>query len=106
MTMYISFSPVRSDRQISLERQGDMLLIDGEAFDFSPLPEGGTLPCEAVRSDVIVSDVQRQDGNLHLSVILPHRADAPREVLFPKGIIVAEDGLITLPNTTAKDARA
>ena len=44
----ICFSPVRGDRPLTLAKQGAALVIDGEVFDFAPLPEGE--PCRAGRS--------------------------------------------------------
>lgn len=95
--MHIKLSPQRSDNRLSLERDNDTLIINGESFDFSELPEGATLPRDAIESDVIVSDVERIDGEIHLTVLLPHGANAPEETRFPEPIKVSEDGVITLP---------
>lgn len=95
--MQITFSPVRSDETLILARRDDALLINGEVFDFAPLPEGGTLPADAVESAWFVGPVRRVGGGLHLTVMLPHGADAPSEALFPVPVIVEEDGPIPLP---------
>ena len=42
--MIITFFPLRSDATLALSRQGDVLSVNGEAFDFSDLPEGARLP--------------------------------------------------------------
>ena len=95
--MKINLSPQRSDNQLSLEKDNDTLIINGEPFDFSALPEGATLPRDAIESDVIISDVERIDGVLHLTVLLPHGANAPHETRFPEPSLVTEDGEIELP---------
>lgn len=95
--MQIKLSPQRSDKRLTLEKQNQTLIINGERFDFSQLPDGATLPNEAVQSDVIVSDVELIDGVLQLTVLLPHGANAPHETRFPEPIKVSEDGVITLP---------
>ncbi len=94
--MQITLSPMRRDDRLDLRLAGDVLTINGEAFDFSALPDGATLPREAVTSDWLASDVERIGGVIHLTLILPHGADAPQETLFPVAI-VAGDGPITLP---------
>ena len=95
--MYIKLSPQRSDKRLTLEKQNQTLIINGESFDFSELPEGATLPRDAIVSDVITSDVERIDGEIHLTVLLPHGANAPEETRFPEPISATEDGIIALP---------
>lgn len=50
--MIIKLSPFAplpgSDERLSLSRAGDVLTVNGQAFDFTPLPEGGELPTEAI----------------------------------------------------------
>lgn len=94
--MHISFSPVRLDLPLSLEKAGDRLTINGEAFDFTDVPEGGTLPVDAVECEFLASDVERIDGIIHLTLILPHGQDAAETARFPDPIH-AEDGVIQLP---------
>ncbi|MBT3142921.1 hypothetical protein [Falsiruegeria litorea] len=98
--MRLSFSPVRRDDQYELVKIGDTLTINGEAFDFSPIPEGATLPRAAVDCDWLASDVVRIDGVLHLTLMLPHGPRAPQETLFPTSMEPV-DGKITLPSFNA-----
>lgn len=95
--MKIKLSPQRSDKHLSLEKEQNTLIINGKRFDFAPLPDGATLPREAIQSEFIVSDVERIDGVLHLTILLPHGANASHETRFPEPIKVSEDGVITLP---------
>lgn len=94
--MQISFSPMRRDDRLSLSVAGDILTINGEAFDFSALPEGATLPRGAVSSDWLASDIDRVNGELHLTVIAPHGANAPQSTLFPQPVTALE-GAVPVP---------
>jgi hypothetical protein len=94
--MHISFSPVRSDERLDLAVDGDVLTVNGEGVDFSPVDEGDTLPREAVPVEWLCSDVERINGDLHLTVILPHGPVAPPETLFPASVVVT-DGPVPLP---------
>lgn len=94
--MKITFFPIRSDTQLSLSKDGDVLTINGEGFDFSALPDGAILPREAVATDWLTSDVERINGTIHLSLILPHGADAPPEERFPAPQEITRNGLIPL----------
>lgn len=95
--MLIRLSPVRKDEPLAIEVAGDVLTINGEPFDFGPIPDGGLLPREAVECDWLASDVERIDGEIHLTLILPHGADAPEETRFPAAIQAREDGPVELP---------
>ena len=94
--MNLIFSPIRMDTEMIASVMGETLTLNGEAFDLSAIPEGATLPREAVACEWLASDVERIDGVLHLTLILPHGANAPHETRFPEPII-ATDGPIALP---------
>ncbi|MFN4158602.1 MAG: hypothetical protein ACK4GO_09390 [Gemmobacter sp.] len=95
--MHLTLTPVRGDAPLSLHRHGDVLTINGEAFDFSPLPEGATLPRDAVNCAWIADDVTRIGGVLHLTLLLPHGACAPDDTRFPKPLLLTGDGPVALP---------
>jgi len=76
---------------------GDVLIVNGEVFDFTPLPDHATLPRDAVDCTWLVSDVTRRNGVLHLAMILPHGADAPDEGRFAKPVSLADNGPVALP---------
>lgn len=99
--MKIAFSPIRHDEPLSLACKGDVLTINGQAFDFSPIPEGAVLPQAATGSDWITSGVTRKDGHILLSVMLPHGELADGYVFSPAPI-TAEDGEISLPEPKVK----
>lgn len=95
--MHITLSPVRMDETLTASRSGDVLTLNGEAFDFGPLPEGATLPAEAIDSEWIVGPVLRIDGELHLTLRLPHGPNPSEAVAFPEPVTVTADGPIPLP---------
>ena len=95
--MQITLTPQRRDDRLTLARSGDVLILNGEAFDFAAIPEGGTLPRDAVACDWLAGDVTRQGGQLHLTLILPHGADAPEATLFPAALTLTGDGPVALP---------
>lgn len=95
--MKITLTPTRWDDALSLSKSGDTLTINGEAYDMSGIPDGATLPREAVNCDWLASDIKRVGGTIHLTMILPHGASAPQETLYPQPITITADGPITLP---------
>lgn len=95
--MLITLTPMRRDDRLTLHRAGDLLTLNGDSYDFSPVPEGAVLPRDAVDCDWLASDVTRKDGHLLLTLILPHGVDAPSETLFPQPILLETDGPVALP---------
>lgn len=95
--MHITLSPVRMDATLTASRADDVLTLNGEAFDFAPLPDGATLPAEAIASEWIAGDVSRIDGVVHLTLRLPHGPNPSHAVAFPEPINVTGDGPIVLP---------
>ena len=100
--MKITFHPMRRDTRLKLERQADRLLVNGEAYDFSAVPDGATLPRAAVTGDWLADDVTRKDGVLHLAVILPIGKDANKKSRFPAPVTLSKDGPVALPTDKAK----
>lgn len=95
--MILHFSPQRSDAVLAVSVLGDVLTINGIALDFSPLPDGATLPREAINCEWITGDAERIGGVLHVHVLLPHGPDAPNEVMFPAAMVISADGPVELP---------
>jgi hypothetical protein len=97
--MRISFSPQRRDDALVLEKSsGDRLRINGELFNFNPLADGDTIPAGAVPCEWVVGPVERIDGEVHLTLILPHGPNPSQAVAFPEPITVSEDGPIEVPH--------
>ena len=82
---------------LSATKSGDVLTLNGQPFDFGQLPEGATLPAEAINSEWIAGPVSRIDGELHLTLRLPCSPNPSQAVAFPEPIHVATDGPIPLP---------
>lgn len=95
--MKINWNPQRREDTLSVVKQGDALIVNGVTYDFSPLPEGATLPADAISSDIFSGPVERISGVLHVTLTLPHGPNPSEAVAFPKPITVTEDGPVALP---------
>jgi hypothetical protein len=98
--MNITLTPQRRDDTLTVSKQGDTLKINGQTFDFTGMPDGSTLPAEAVACEYIRcsgNKVERIDGELRLTLLLPHGADATQAALFPAPLINPPDGSLELP---------
>lgn len=97
--MIIKLSPVRADgERLEAETTGEVLTVNGERFDFSPLAPGATLPAEAIGSPWFRGAVERDSaGELVITLTFPHGANAPEESRFPLPISVSADGPVNLP---------
>lgn len=95
--MLINFSPIRSDRALEITKTGETLTINGIPYDFSQLPNGATLPREAINCQWVCGDVERTNGELIIPILLPHGPNASEAARFPVPITVTEDGPIALP---------
>jgi len=103
--MQISFSPKRCDTALIATRQGDVLTLNGESFDFTALAEGDVLPRDAVACDWLASEVTRAGGEIRLTLILPHGPEAPEATRFAQPLSLTGDGPVPLPayQTTATE---
>jgi len=95
--MHITLTPQFRDDQLTLHRAGDVLTVNGVAYDFGPLPDGATLPRGAMDCEWLEGDVTRISGVLHLTLILPHGGNAPVETRFPAPLDLTRDGPVELP---------
>ena len=95
--MHIKLIPQRRNDTLDVSKQGDTLTINGIAYDFSVIPDGATLPASAVDCEHISGNVERINGVLHLSLILPHGPNPSQAVAFPEPLINPADGVLELP---------
>lgn len=95
--MIIKWNPQRRDDSLTVVKQGDTLIVNGTEFDFSAVPEGATLPAEAIDSDLFSGPVERISGELVLTLTLPHGPNPSKAVAFPEPINVVVDGPVSLP---------
>lgn len=91
----ISFSPVLSADDLAIEKQGSTLVINGDPMDFSDLVDGAGYPPEALENPALEGGVERVDGEIRLTVILPYFM--PGHFETPPPITVINDGPIELP---------
>ncbi|HCF1968545.1 TPA: hypothetical protein NH927_005856 [Pseudomonas aeruginosa] len=99
--MIITLSPYlplpESDEHLSLSRTGDVLTVNGQPFDFTPLPEGGELPAEAIGSEWFAGSVVRRAGRIQLILRFPLAVDASAAARFPEPLLIDTDGPVELP---------
>ena len=95
--MIIDFTPIRSETPLTVIRTGDILTLNGEDFDFGPIPEGATLPRAAIASAWFAGDVARVEGALQITLLLPHGSDAPPQTRYPTDLTVTRDGQVAIP---------
>ena len=114
--MIINLSPQRRDEALEATRIGDRLTITEKSItstdeegvhtyevastfelDFTALPDGATLPNDAIDCEWIAGDVERIDGVLHITLLLPHVHDASEAARFPEPIVNPNDGVVELP---------
>lgn len=103
--MHIIFLPHWLNETLTLSKQGETLIINGDPIDLSVIPDGATLPGSAIDNKFIADlcAVERIDGELHVTVLLPHGLNPPSEVAFPEPITVMADGPIQLPGANDGD---
>lgn len=99
--MKITFHPQRRDEELHLAKSGETLFINGEAFDFSDVPEGGLLPASAIKSPFIGGPVTRKDGVIDVHILMPHSAKANDVCRLSRRVLVTRDGEIKLRNRGA-----
>lgn len=102
--MRISLFPQRRDDVLTVAKAGDVLTINNETFDFSDLLDGASIPADVIPCKWIVGPVDRVNGVLHLSLILPHGPSPSEGVAFPSPLDVEQDGPITLPGAENVEA--
>ena len=101
--MKISFVPQRNDNALTVSKAGDVLTINGEVFDFSSLPDGATLLDGDVPCEWITRPITRVEGQLQLSLILPHGPNPSVEILLAPPLINPPDGPVAIPLDPVED---
>jgi hypothetical protein len=95
--MNIKLVPQINGGNLELLKSGSILVINGEAFDFSPMSEGSILPRDAINSDWFVGDVDMTDGAISMSLIFPIPPNYSPEQAFPELLTGIPDGPVALP---------
>lgn len=94
---HISLSPMRRDDRLEMSVFADVFYFNGVGYDFSALPDDASIPRAEIECEWLDGDVARVNGDLYLTVIVPHGADAPLETRFPVPIVMVRDGDVPLP---------
>ncbi|BBL24971.1 MULTISPECIES: hypothetical protein [Comamonas] len=84
--MKIKFTPQFRFDTLELYKSGDLLKINGEDFDFSPLPDGYIVE---TKSAWIIGPVARVDGELQITIACP--------TILDNVVVTAKDGEIEVP---------
>lgn len=95
--MRIKLSPQRRDDTLQVVRSGNVLVINGEPFDFSQMAEGDTLPASAIASNWFFDKVDNVGGELELTLILPLPANFSPEQAFPVPLEYVPNGPVAFP---------
>lgn len=94
--MQLILSPQRRDDTLEASVTGEVLTLNGTAFDLSAVieTEGGALIVPDC--DWIAGPVTRVGGEIVVELIVPHGPDAPPETRSPDPVAVAT-GAVDLP---------
>lgn len=95
--MRIILSSQRRDEVLSLIKSGDVLTANGEAFDFSPMGDGDTLPREAINSLWFCGPVEKVNGELIVTLLFPIPWNYSQEQAFPLPLENVPDGPVEFP---------
>lgn len=59
---HISLSPIRSDTTLHIERDGEVLIVNGHPIDCTDLTDGAQMSAAALGCDALVSDIVALEG--------------------------------------------
>jgi hypothetical protein len=95
--MKISLSPQRRDDSLVVIKDGEKLRINGELFSFVSLPDGGTIPAGEIPCEWIAGPVERVNGEINLTLVLPHGPNPSQAVAYPDILVDPPDGALAIP---------
>ncbi|QKF52834.1 hypothetical protein [Pseudomonas graminis] len=95
--MRIKLSPQLREDTLVIIKTGSVLNINGEDFDFTPMGDGDTLPRSAISSQWFVRDVEKEGGELILTLLFPNPWNYSQEQAFPVDLVNVPDGPVRLP---------
>lgn len=96
--MIINYSPQLRSDTLTLVKQGDALTINSVEINFSPLESGTKLPSEVCQtySPFLLAAQRNEDGELEVTLLLPHGENATQAALFPQPV-TPQDGPVEVP---------
>lgn len=95
--MKIYLAPQRRDDSLDVVKSGNILVLNGESFDFTRMVDGDTLPASAISSPFFAGNVDNIGGELELTLILPLPANYSQAQAFPDPLLNVSDGPIVFP---------
>lgn len=104
--MKIYLSPCRMEEQLAASVESDIITVNGIALDFGQLNDGDSLHESAINSQWIAGNVTRIDGEIFLTLRLPHGANAPRTTRYPSAFtdpMTITSGQVPLPPYDAEE---
>ena len=94
--MILNLRPQFCGGASAVSKAGDVLTVDGESYDFSTIPEGGSIPAFVVPCPWIVEPVTRTGGHIVLTLTIPC-GYSPTTIPRPAPLVDPSDGPISLP---------
>lgn len=78
---------------------GDVLTVNGTAYDLSPIPEGGEAEVALApgQEHVLIGAIRRIGGVIHATLITHLGPDAAGDQPGAPWVVEAEDGVVTVP---------
>lgn len=102
--MIIKLWPDLVDWELSASVSGDVITINGQQFDFSPLGPGQRLPGSAIDSEYFIATefVERKGKTLYVTLRFPVSPGSPEEFRNPDQHIVidARKGPVKFPDAS------
>ncbi len=97
--MKIKFTPIRMDEQLTASViDADKIILNGEELDFSPLLDGETIEAIDVGNKWVSGTVSRTDGELYITLVVPHGHNAPHSTRFPsEDYLSVDEGTVPVP---------
>ncbi|MBK5400521.1 hypothetical protein JFU47_28015 [Pseudomonas sp. TH39(2020)] len=95
--MNIILTPQRRDDTLEVIKAGSVLTVNGQVFDFSRMRDGDTLANSAINSEWFAGDVEKVEGELTLTLLLPNPWNYSPEQAFPVPLENLPDGQVVFP---------
>ncbi|MBK6468796.1 MAG: hypothetical protein IPF96_19660 [Rhodobacter sp.] len=95
--MLIHLVPVRMDAPLEARLDREVLVLNGRKVDLSGVPEGASVAAGGFGCRYLVGEIAREGGEIVLSLLLPHAADAPEKTRFPAPLWRKRPGVLPLP---------
>lgn len=95
--MIIKLIPNLRVDDLCVMKSGSVLIVNGMLFDFSQMGDGDTLPRAAITSERFAGDIDKDGGELTLTLLLPVPANYSPEQAFPIDLVNVLDGRVAFP---------